>query len=237
MERNYYDKYENLEKTHWWHQARIKILSDLVSSNLNEKDIKILNAGAATGLTSVMLNEFGEVISLEYDRKTFEKLNQKKNIRAVNGSLTQLEFDDNTFDVICCFDVLEHIQDEAKALNEIYRCLKPGGLLILTVPAYMFLWSSHDEEMHHFRRYTKLGLNKTLNLNNFKNIRSTYFNFILFHPIYIFRKIFTSHNKNYEQVNKGLINTLLKYLFLLDKYILRIVNIPYGVSIFTVHKK
>ena len=236
MERDYYEKYDLLEKNHWWHKARLIILKSF-SKHYLKKNLKILNIGVATGETSIMLNYFGEVTSLEYDQKTYDFLVNKEKINPVLGSATSLPFNDNHFDCICCFDVLEHINDDHKAISEIFRCLKPNGKTLITVPAYSFLWSAHDKNMHHYRRYTKVKINNIFNLNGFTKIRSTYFNFLLFHPIFVIRKLNFLNKKDYESFDNGVLNNILFFIFKSEKVILKYLNFPYGVSILSIFKK
>lgn len=236
MDRKYYNNYENLEKTHWWHLARLEILKSICDDYIASEN-RILNLGVATGETSLMLNAYGEVLSLEYDKETHDFLKRKKGINAVLGSATDIPFDDNSFDCICCFDVLEHIENDDLAVQEIYRCLKPGGVAIITVPAYNFLWSNHDIEMHHFRRYNKFQLNKIFTKYGFLVLKLSYFNFFLFHPIFFYRLFLSKKKKNYEVFNDGFINKVLYQIFRFEKLLLRYTNFPYGVSILSILKK
>ena len=164
MNINYYKEYAQLEREHWWFQVRGKIISKLILTSIetNEnKQLNILNIGAATGKTSEILSKFGKVTSLEYDKDCCDYAKQQFNMTIIHGSILELPFMDEEFDLVCAFDVIEHVEDDLLGINEMKRVCKIDGLLVLTVPAFMFLWSHHDEVNHHYRRYT---------LNNLKDL-------------------------------------------------------------------
>jgi len=126
MEAHYYKEYYKLEKEHWWFRARLDILRSLISSKIYQGEpLKILNAGVATGATSKMLETFGNVTSLEYDENCCDFLRNELGMEVIQGSLTDLPFDDSSFDLVCAFDVIEHINEDTKAVEEIRRMLKP----------------------------------------------------------------------------------------------------------------
>ncbi len=250
MEKKFYKEYYHLERNHWWFKARLQILRSLIINKISSRqnNLKILNVGAATGATSLMLNEFGIVTSLEYDKDCCEYLESKAGIVAINANLTNLPFQDNTYDMICGFDVIEHIEDDNKALSEIYRVLKPHGNVILTVPAFSFLWSQHDEINHHFRRYNKQNFRNLLRNNKIKITYDTYFNFWLFVPISLTRfflrllprskSIESSGSDNEIFQSSNFINSILFRIFLQEKLFLKSgLKFPFGVSFLAIGHK
>lgn len=251
MDKRYYNEYFYLERNHWWFKARLKILGSIIRDKFKsteKSNFKILNVGAATGASSIMLDEFGEVTSLEYDRDCCKYLEHKTGIIAVNASLTNLPLEDSSYDLICAFDVIEHIEDDHKAVSEIYRVLKPNGYTILTVPAFNFLWSKHDEINHHFRRYKKKNFIRLLENNQLVTIYSTYFNFLLFLPIAIIRLLLRVIPRNTDNKSSGsdneifqnynIINSILFRIFMIEKNILKSkLRLPFGVSFITIGKK
>ena len=250
MNKDYYTEYYALERNHWWFLARAEILKSLIRKYISPtKPFKILNVGVATGATSILLQQFGEVTSLEYDKDCCEFVRLNVGIDVIHGSLTELPFLDSNFDLVCAFDVLEHIENHEKATQEISRVLKPGGTAFVTVPAYNFLWSEHDEINHHFRRYTARSLRNTFQQSsNLTEIKSSYFNSIFFTPIAIVRvlsKLNFRKNKvpsiqsDFQKFkSNSLINKLLYHIFKCEKYFLiRKLSFPVGVSIFSILKK
>ena len=127
-----------------------------------------------------MLNIFGEVESVEFDTNCSIYSSENKNIRVCNASVASLPFKSSTFDLVCAFDVLEHVQNDNIAVKEIFRVCKKNGHVFVTVPAYEFLWSEHDEVNQHFRRYNK---------NNLQDLFKTQENntkYYTLHVIYVF---------------------------------------------------
>jgi ubiquinone/menaquinone biosynthesis C-methylase UbiE len=146
---------EQYEQTYWWHLGRLRIIQTYIKKAVGrKKNLKILNVGCGTGGTIDMLESFGAVdnVDTSEDALTFMRQKGYANLFKVND--VQLPFEDETYDMVGAFDVLEHIEDENGALKEWRRVLKPGGAVVLTVPAYQWLWSGHDVSLHHKRRYT-----------------------------------------------------------------------------------
>ena len=108
---------------------------------------------------------------------------QLRGLDVLRGSGSELPFPDNTFDLVALLDTIEHIADELAVLNEVRRVLKPDGRVIITVPAFMWLWSYNDELNEHQRRYTKPELRQKLELCGLMPTRTSYNNFFLFPPI------------------------------------------------------
>jgi ubiquinone/menaquinone biosynthesis C-methylase UbiE len=127
--------------------VRLEILKQELQKIIvsNNQKLKILNIGIATGKTSEMLAEFGEVTSIEYDSVCAEFVRQKLNIEVIEGSILELPFEDNYFDFVCAFDVVEHVENDKKAISEMKRVCKQKGKICITVPAFQSLWSHHDE--------------------------------------------------------------------------------------------
>lgn len=243
MNKDYFKEYYHLERKHWWFKARSEILSTRVQKILKgKKSPEILNVGVATGATSTMLARFGSVTSLEYDQACCQFLKEQLNFDVIQGSVTALPFPDQHFDLVCAFDVIEHVEDDTQGLKEMMRVCKPGGNILVTVPAFMSLWSEHDEINHHFRRYTATSLKKL-----FKNDRGnisyiSYFNSILFLPIYgarVFSNLIRRNKpkqeglqSDFSKFKTGTLNKLLYKIFLFENIFLKKdYAFPAGVSI------
>ncbi len=248
MDKRYYKEYYTLEREHWWFTVRLQILEDYIKRKVfGGTPLKILNVGVATGATSTMLAKFGEVTSLEYDKDCCEFLREELGMEVINGSILELPFGAGEYDLVCAFDVIEHVEDDVLAVKEMKRVCKAGGDLFITVPALMSLWSEHDVVNHHYRRYKLGGVRRLFkNDNNGKERYSSYFNSKLFLPIYIFRqlsKVLPKRNKekhsgsDFGVFNNGLTNKLLAAIFKVELYWLRISKFPIGVSILYSWKK
>lgn len=248
MERWYYKEYYNLERTHWWFLSRLKILKILFKKHIAKNtDLNILNAGAATGATSTMLKEYGHVASSEYDKECATFLSEILNEEVSNSSLTDLPYESDSFDVVCAFDVIEHIEDDRKALLEVNRVLNNDGIVFLTVPAFQILWGEHDEVNHHFRRYKISELVSLLKSTGFKVKYQTYFNFLLFIPILIVRILSKNKVSSKEKAQrsdfskfktKSLANRILKWIFISEIHVLKFqISVPFGVSALVIAEK
>jgi len=249
MDRQFYIEYYDLERNHWWFKARLQILESTFKKHIGDKrKLKILNVGVATGATTEMLQKFGDVTSLEYDKECCAFLKEKTGIDAVNASLTDLPFTSDEFDVVCAYDVIEHIEADELAIKEIYRVLKSKGQYVITVPAYQFLWSNHDVVNHHYRRYTKAALVNKVSSATFTAEYTTYFNTLLFPPIALVRFLLnllpkgktnkTSGSDNEVLSSSGLLNKILYQIFKSeDKILSKKVSLPFGVSILSIGRK
>lgn len=141
--------------------------------------------------------------------------------------------------MILAADVIEHIKNDKKAIQLLYRSLKPKGKIIITVPAFQFLFSQKDKELRHFRRYNLKNLKMIL--KNFKLIKISYFNFFLFLPLSILILIFKFFNFNFiddaEKTPNKTINKLLYIIFSFEKYFINNFNFPFGLSIIFIGQK
>ena len=155
MRSDLYDSLASTEETHWWFQARKSIILALLDRELAEKsrNLAILDVGAGTGMLAEALTRFGRVTALEAAPEALTHLERRNDLTIVRGILPNPDLPRGAYDLVTGFDVLEHIEDDRSAMADIADVLRPGGLLLLTVPAHPALWSDHDEIHHHFRRY------------------------------------------------------------------------------------
>lgn len=156
MQKIEYDRMADREKNYWWHVGRYAIIEKymkLAMPNKGRKQ-KILNVGAGTGGTIPYLEKFGDLRNVDISSDAIKYL-KKSGYKADKANGTKLPYKNNEFNVVCAFDILEHVEDDVDALREWARVLKPGGKIVLTVPAYQWLWSEHDVSLHHHRRHTR----------------------------------------------------------------------------------
>lgn len=249
MDNRYYKEYFKLEREHWYFLARNKIIMNHICSLVGDKQpIKILNVGAGTGYTSELLQAFGEVTSIEYDEDCCAFVADNLDIQIAHGSILDLDFRTNEFDLVCAFDVIEHVEDDALSVKELKRVCKKEGIVVVTVPAHMFLWSKHDEINHHYRRYKKAQLLKLFEREgNF--IYHSYYNTWLFPPVAIFRFLnnrFGLTKETEEDTGSdfsvmgkdSMITRLLFRIFYSESFfITRHIPLPFGVSLITSWRK
>jgi SAM-dependent methyltransferase len=248
MNKDYYSVYYQMERSHWWFKVREKILISQIKKYITSKahlPLKILNVGVATGRTTEFLSQFGEVVSLEYDSDCCQFLREKLHLEVIQGSVLDLPFPNDQFDLVCAFDVIEHVEDDQRAIDELYRVCKPESHIFLTVPAFMELWSSHDIVNQHYRRYRLPEVKRLFSSLQGKIIFKSYFNSILFPPIFLYRKltsIFRSPQRtlssDFESViAPSLISKILYSLFNAEVQLLRKIKFSFGVSIAYLYKK
>jgi len=177
------DSYESdtlaVEDRHWWYRGRRRIVLDVVAGLPLPDRPRILDAGCGSGRNLVELSGFGSVLGLEPSSRGAEVARARGVGEVVQAGIDAMPFDDACFDLITCLDVLEHIEDDLGALLELRRVARHGGLLLLTVPAYPRLWSSHDELNRHCRRYTRRELLGRAVEAGWRPLRTTHFNALL----------------------------------------------------------
>ena len=173
---------------------------------------------------------------LEHEPSMINIINQnhKKNVKNLYKNI--FEKNNEKYDLIVSFDTIEHLQDHNEFINYCNKRLKKNGKILITVPAFNFLWSYHDEVCHHYRRYSKKDL---VNLfSDFKILKFGYFNFFLFPIVFIKRYLLNFFKINENTHTKSpFLNLLLYYIFSIEKYIVPFNIFPFGVSIFMIVEK
>ena len=205
--------------------------------------VKLLDFGCASGYFVGQLTERGyNAVGLDSSPEAIEIGHKEgiKNISVIRDK--HIDFPDNYFDIALLLDVIEHLEDESWALKEVERVVKPGGIVVITVPAFMFLWGVMDEVAHHFRRYTiPRLLNVVAQFTNLQVIRKTYYNFSLFSPIALVRLFSRWFGIKGRESDFDLSNPLLDKIFFeimrFERMIMRYTDFPFGVAILTVFKK
>jgi len=189
MQKQFEDRYHLAESDHWWFVTRRQVLRNLVLAANPDRDSAILEIGCSAGLFMEQLAEDGysHIKGIDISSDAIGRC-RKDGLDAEVMDAQKLCFADASFDLITASDVLEHLADENTALAEWKRVLKPGGLLIIFVPAFMFLWSAHDVANNHYRRYRREPLLKAMREKGFVIERSSYWNSCLFAPIAVIRR-------------------------------------------------
>jgi SAM-dependent methyltransferase len=173
-----------IEEQHWWYRGRRRILAAVLDGLALPGDARILDAGCGSGRNMVDLARRGSVCGVELASASLDAAAARQVGEVRPGSLEEpLPFDDRAFDLAVALDVLEHVGDDAFALRELARVVRPGGRLVLTVPQYAWLWGEHDVLSHHHRRYTRLLLLASGAQAGWSAERVTAFNTVLLAPI------------------------------------------------------
>lgn len=157
-----------------------------------------------------------------------------------HGAAERLPYADNSFDLVTALDVVEHLDDDVAALNEMRRVLRPGGRALLFVPAFMFLWGVQDDVSHHRRRYTRRGLQRAVRHAGFEVERVTYANISFFAPILLGRLLMRASGvrpASENNINVAALNGVLGRVLGTESSLLRHVNFPFGVSALCVARR
>lgn len=239
MDKEYEEKYHQIEEWNWWFIARRKSILSLLKNT--DKKTKILDIGCAGGplLNDLKNQGFENASGADFSAEAVAKCKQR-GLQAYQMDAHNLQFEPNSFDLLIASDSLEHLEFDEKALKNWYSILKPGGKILVFVPAYMFLWSEHDAVNHHFRRYTKTELKTKLQQAGFKVEHNGYWNFMMFFPTSVFRILQQIKNKispskkpkdQLESFNP-LINKVLINWLNIENGIFKTMPFPCGVSVF-----
>ena len=176
MDRNLEQQILEVEERHWWYRGRRRVVSEVVRALDLPPGAQILDAGCGSGRNMVDLARVGTVTGIEIADASAQRARARGVGDVVEASITDLPFEDGHFDLAVCLDVIEHIEDDVAALRELYRVVAPDGTLLVTVPAYQWLWSEHDVINHHQRRYKRRTLAAAASSAGWVTVWSTYFN-------------------------------------------------------------
>lgn len=225
-----------MQGTHWWFAVRRRLLRSWIRAHgPRRRDARILDVGAATGSNLDTLKAFGHVTALEPDPFAFRHLSGRRDIDVVQAALPTHGAEGlGDFDLIVALDVLEHIEDDVAALRSMHGMLKVGGTVIVTVPAFRFLWSTHDETMRHLRRYRAPELVDKMQQAGFSLAYRSYFNFVLFPAALAVRlsgRVFEDAASAGAGRVHPVLNAVLDRVFGAEIHVLRFLRFPFGLSI------
>lgn len=229
-----------LEDHHWWFVARRKILGSLLTRLELGPSSLILEVGAGTGGNLAMLSRFGSVSAIEPDATAMKIAADRDKATIKSGHLPDnLPFADGGFALAAALDVLEHVKPDNASLSAIGKKLQAGGYFLLTVPAYRWLWSDHDELHHHFHRYTKKEICDKLIAAGFVVEKASYFNCLLFPVLIGARSIKKAFGLTVREdvMFPGWLNSLFRAIFSSERWLLRYLNLPFGSSIVVVARR
>ena len=234
--------YAALEKYYWWFVGRRRVIRNVLNNHLGGRSLKILDWGCGPGGNFAMLESFGEVLGVDASTESLEQC-RAKGIHNVRQANTLDEFDGgSSYDLFTTFDVLEHIDEDEQFLNDIQQTLLPGGHVLVTVPAYQFLWSQLDALLGHVRRYSRQELVNKFNQNGYQVIQASYFNSFLAIPFIVCRMIQNKFGKaaTLDELAPDVprpLNWFFTQLIYLEASMLRFVNLPFGTSIVVLARK
>ncbi len=237
MNPNAYVEMANTESSHWWFTGRRAVLSSLIADLRLSREAKILEIGCGTGGNLDMLSAFGAVSGLEMDAAARAMAARKTDCRfyiRAGFCPTDIPFTEERFNLVCLFDVLEHIEEDVKTLAALPELLTKDGHVLLTVPAYAWLWGVHDEHLHHKRRYSATELRTKIAAAGLRVERMSYFNTLLFPLALVARlkdRLFSSVAASGTAIPAAPVNTMLTEIFSAERHLLKRTSLPFGVSL------
>jgi methionine biosynthesis protein MetW len=240
------------EDRHWWFAGRTRALQTIIDALPLTNSSRVLDIGCGAGNMIHHLSRYGQVKGVEIDARPVAVARQRGYDVDQGDAGRGLTYADAAFDLVTALDVIEHNQDDLSILREAYRVLKAGGHIVVTVPAFMWLWSHNDEINAHVRRYTSPELRARLQQAGFRTQRATYNNFFVF-PIAAAlilmrrgsqkRPQLASHHLDAQEYQVEMepapapVNAALTALGWLEALVLRGVNLPVGTSIIAIGQK
>ncbi|NML67021.1 class I SAM-dependent methyltransferase [Hymenobacter sp. RP-2-7] len=250
MDLSYEAKYHQLEERHWWFAGRRDAVFDIIQGLKLPSEAAILEIGCSGGplLQRLRASGYTDVTGVDVSTAAIELAQARgvPNVTVMDGAA--LAFSSSSFDLVIASDVLEHIENESRALQEWVRVLQPGGQLLVFVPAHNYLWSAHDVVNHHFRRYSRLSLVRGLAAAGLRVQRSSFWNVALYFPVALVRLVarllrgrptttsLAGTTGDLRQL-PGLANYTLLSWIRLENWLLRRIDMPLGVSVFALAQK
>ena len=250
MERGAYDEMRAIEDHHWWFRAKRRLIAPLLREAVSATRARaLLDVGCGTGSNlahAARLLPALAIIGLDFDQGALRYCRERGlGARLVRGDGTRLPISDGHLDLIVALDIIEHFEDDEALLAEFHRTLRAGGQLVASVPAYPWLWSPHDEFLHHKRRYRSGELERKLVRAGFALERRHGFNFLLLPPIALVRlarrALAPGERGSGAQGGSDFftlpvwlevpLNACMSALFALESLLVRILPIRFGVSL------
>jgi SAM-dependent methyltransferase len=224
------------EDRHWWFVGRRAVIGAMLERVPFGPDARVLEAGCGTGGNLYLLSEVGQVAAFEpHDVARDLATGKHPDVVIAEGELPfRIPFQPGTFDLVAALDVIEHVDEDKAALRALVEMARPGGYIIVTVPAIPPLWGSHDRRLHHVRRYDRTRLHGVVRASGAAIVYETYYNTLLA-PIAVALRLaerVTGHEAgNQERMPARPINALLAQLFSAERHVIRRGSLPVGLSL------
>ncbi len=245
-----YQQFCTLDKTHWWLNGRRNIFFHLLDTFLPvKKGLRVMDVGCGFGGMLPGLSRYGHAMGLEIDLDSARGCRKRGFTGICLGSGYDLPLRNNSLDLITLFDSIEHIEDDLRVVRQCGAALKPGGHLMITVPAYQFLFADNDRISHHLRRYTRGRLQQIARAAGLEIIKSTYYNVLLFPlilPAILAMKAMQAirgplgegeGKTNLSHHKQGPVNRILTAIFSAERGFLGRISMPFGHSIALIARK
>ena len=241
MERAEYATMFRVEETHWWYSALHRLIFQVLEADLPDwREKEILDVGCGTGAILKQLGNPEKNVGIDVAPEALSFCRQRglSNIR--QGDICALPFTDASFDAVICSSVLYHqwVGDIPGAVREMHRVLRPGGVLLINVPAFPFLHSRHDDAVMTARRFRKQEIRELLQKQNFQIRRLTYWTTFLF-PLAVAARTLggSKMGRDFETAGTSLAHRAFAQVMALELRLLRNFSLPFGVALLAVARK
>ena len=239
-------KMDQQGSSHWWYAARRDLLKHALKTQFpGSSGLKILDLASACGDNFSICSDYGKTYGIDISRHAIGYCKGKGISTIVQGDVHKLPFRSGTYDAVIALDVFEHLDDDVISMKEIKRVLKDGGKLIFNTPAFMALFSNHDEAFHHRRRYRSHELKNKLRSAKLDVKFITYWSFFIFPAVFLLRKISKPRKMTSEkalsdfhmQLNP-VVEAALKFFNHIELFLIkRKIPLLFGVSLFGIAQK
>ncbi len=221
------DEIDSLEQDHWWYAGRRAVIMAALRRHL-PAGASVLDFGCGAGGLTQVIGERYRVLGVDSSKTAIEVAQR----RAIDAQLIESNAPlPEGFDAVCALDVLEHLDDDAGVARRLVAATRPGGLVILTVPAYSWLWGSMDEVAGHRRRYRLRSLCALMASAGLVRVHASYFNSVLFPAIALGRLLGLPRAGHEVDTPPRPINAVLSVLFQMEGPIVSRISMPFGTSI------
>jgi SAM-dependent methyltransferase len=221
------------DRAHWWFRGRLRVLLAVLRAELPRRPLRLLELGCGTGNVLRALTEFGEAVGMEPDERLIAAAHAE-GLDVRRGAMpADLVVPDGWADAVLLLDVLEHLDDEAGALATARRALAPAGALVVTVPAYAWLWSGHDQLLGHKRRYRAGEIRRVVERAGFRVTYTSYFNTVLFPGLVLVRLLKRACGSTQHDLDRSptAVNGLLEWCFAIERHLVPRLALPFGLSV------
>lgn len=242
MEPGVTEEEAELEEHHWWFVGRRHLFGRLLTDLALVPGARLLDVGSGTGSNTRLCRELelGHCTGLD---KSFPALefSQKKGLGPVEvADVRRIPARSGAYDVVLATDVIEHVEDDAAAVRELARVCRPGGFVLLTVPAFQMLWGGNDEVGHHWRRYRRPRIRELTAAAGLELRSCFYFNVLLFLPVLVVRRVrrlLRMRPTSDAAMSPKLVNRVLTWTFRRDVELSARLRPPVGVSLLALARK
>ena len=244
MQQDFYTEYSEIEDTHWWFRGRREIFTRLLAPFEN-RELSILDIGFGTGAMLTFLQRYGRVTGMDMSVDAIRFARTRCDAPMLLGDITALPVETASMDLVTAFDIVEHVPDDRAAFAELARVCRPGGHMLVTVPAFQFLWGNQDVISHHRRRYTLPDLRTRIEAAGFRIARLSYFNAFLFPiatAVRVARKLRSAPpaeevKSDFTMTKPGRVNDMLARVFAAEAKLLTRWRLPVGLSLLCIAQR